>query len=350
MILISFLGDISLNDQYVKYYAEGHNPFSKIENILNNCDYVIGNLESIARGNDGENLLKTPRLATNTAALNYLINLHVNVVTLANNHVYDHLEDGFNKTILFLEQNNIKYLGASSDKTKASLPLIISENQHKIGLLNYVAKDTNPSIPPGARVYVNYYNLEKIIQDIKELKKKVDSVVILLHWGGQVEGGIFPDYDQPKIARRIIDAGADLIIGHHSHTFQSYEVYKSKYVFYSLGNFCMADILSDGKMKYVGHKKYCESAVVKISFSGKRYDVSVIPIKNTGSELILNKRFNYKLKSRRMMRIIFENRIISSIYKLKLKNINKVLNFMFYDKRSISEKYKTVINKLYIMR
>ena len=127
-------------------------------------------------------------------------------------------------------------------------PLIISENGVTIGLLNYVTQDTNPNLPENAGICLNMFDEHKAEQDILSLKPKVDHVVVLLHWGGRVEGGMFPDFDQPGIARQLIDCGADLIIGHHSHTFQPVEVYKGKHIFYSLGNFCFSDFTFEGKV------------------------------------------------------------------------------------------------------
>jgi len=114
--------------------------------------------------------------------------------------------------------------------------------------------------------------LEKAINDIKLLKHKVDHIVLLLHWGGRVEGGQFPDWDQPQIAHELIDAGADLIIGHHPHTIQPYEIYKGKYIFYSLGNFCFSDYWFNGEL-YPMPKSRMVSLIVEVSFDKYKYSL-----------------------------------------------------------------------------
>ena len=100
---IAFLGDISFNDAYNDLYERGVDPFLKISPTLADCDMVVGNLECLSEGDQGENLLKKPRLKAKTATLNYLKSLNISAVTLAHNHVYDNLEDGFTRTISFLD-------------------------------------------------------------------------------------------------------------------------------------------------------------------------------------------------------------------------------------------------------
>lgn len=243
-IKIAFLGDISLNDKYIDYYRQGLNPFENMQPYLHSHDFIIGNLECMVKGEHGENELKKPRLSTNIETLNYLNMIRLNVATLANNHIYDHLQDGFSNTVNFLETNGIRYLGAGYSIEQAARPVIISKSDCKIGILNYATADTNPSLPPNASIHLNLFSLEKAERDIKELAKFVDWIVILMHWGGRVEGGLFPDFDQPAIGKKMIDFGADAIIGHHSHTIQPFTQYKHKYIFYSLGNFCFSNKLS----------------------------------------------------------------------------------------------------------
>lgn len=239
---VVFLGDISLNDDYIDLCKENVNPFKSVDSYLSEGDFVVGNLECMVIGNQGVNELKRPRLGTTLETLNYLKQIKLNVACLAQNHVYDHLLDGYKKTVGFLKDSQIRYMGAGLSTEEAQKNIILEKNDIKVGLLNYVTLDTNPQLPGNANVHLNVFDLQKAKNEIAELKNNVSFVVVLLHWGGRVEGGLVPDWDQPKIARQLIDAGADLIVGHHTHTYQSYHVYKGKYVYYSLGNFCFSDI------------------------------------------------------------------------------------------------------------
>jgi poly-gamma-glutamate synthesis protein (capsule biosynthesis protein) len=237
---IIFLGDISLNDKYKELYQKGEKPFDGVKDILFNSEFVVGNLECMSKGEKGENLLKKPRLKTNTETLNYLKDINLGLALLAHNHVYDNLEDGFLKTIQFLDANDIAHIGAGLSPEEAEKPFIKDFNGIKICILNYVTHDTNPNLPKDATVYPNWFEETKVITDIKKYKETCDKVILCLHWGGRCEGGKLPDWNQPFIARRLIDAGADLIVGNHSHTIQPFEEYKGKMIYYSLGNFCFS--------------------------------------------------------------------------------------------------------------
>lgn len=335
MPIITFLGDISFNGNYIDLYNKGINPFQNVRKILENSDLIIANLECLAEGNSGENLLKSPRLKTTLNTLQYLKDLNVNIVTLAHNHVYDNLLDGFEKTINYLKKNNIKYLGAGKTIDEAEAPLILDIKNKKLCFLNFVASDTNPNLPPDSVVKLNFLEREKVLGFIKENKNKVNHIILLLHWGGKVEGGYYPDFDQLSLAREFISAGADLIIGHHSHTLQPYENINGKYVFYSLGNFCFSHISCDGRIKELDWKARAESIILEVNFSLENYSCNLIPIKNKNHIITVDKSL-FKLYNRRLQffNIFRSVRIIWQLYFLKYRFIDPVCFYFFGNNRS----------------
>ncbi|MBU1097089.1 MAG: CapA family protein [Bacteroidetes bacterium] len=339
---ISFLGDISLNDDYVEYYKNGVNPFLNLQTILKSDDYVVGNLECLTKGEKGENLLKKPRLTTTVETLNYLKLLNVNIVSLAHNHVYDHLEDGFVKTTEFLHSNSIRYLGAGPTMKEAKKPIILSGDEFKIGFLNFVTNDTHPNLPENAPIILNYFAEDSVTKEIKELKDSVDHIVLLLHWGGRVEGGMFPDYDQPQLARRLIDAGADLIIGHHSHTFHPYELYKGKYIFYSLGNFCFSDFIFDGRKHHMPPSRMV-TGIVSITFSKNNYSVETNFFLNQKTQYLFLPDYNKKLKIRNnLFRNVLKFHSFWRIYYVYKKYFMPVKNFISRNDLDLFEKLKRI--------
>ena len=338
---ISFLGDISLNDRYNKLYKEGVKPFAEVVKILSKSDLVIGNLECLAEGSFGENLLKKPRLKTNLKTLNYLKDINLGLALLAHNHVYDNLEDGFKKTVSFLDNNNIAHIGAGLTSQEAEKPFIKKIDGVNICILNYVTHDTNPRLPDDATVYLNWFKEKKVIADIKKFRRTCDKVILCLHWGGNCEGGYYPDWEQPFIARRLIDAGADLIMGGHSHTLQPYEIYDGKYIFYSLGNFCFSDIHSDGKIDEVKCIKETESIIANISFLKSSCNVNLIPIENKKLFIKINLSILNKLnKCRNKFKIINNVKTIWNLYYIKYKYFDPVIfyfwgnNHKFFNKLS----------------
>ncbi len=286
LISVFFLGDISLNDNYIELYKRGEKPFEKISDILNNSDLVVGNLECFSDSQEGENLLKKPRLKTKLETLNYLKDINLGLACLANNHFYDNLEEGFKKTIEFLSYNNINYIGASINGSEGQ-PFIFEKNGISIAILNYVSQDTNPNLPYDAKVRPNWFYLKKVEEDITKLKDKVDYIIVYPHWGGRMEDAKLPDRELIPIAHKIIDAGADIIIGHHTHTIQPYEIYKGRYIFYNIGNFCSSDLIIDDKISYLDRKRNLKGLIILVQFSNNSINIKPMNIINKNNKIII---------------------------------------------------------------
>ena len=282
---IIFMGDIALNDDYNNFYISGRVPFAEVRPILSDADFVVGNLECFARGSKGTNPLRECALGAEPETLNYLSDLNLGLVGLANNHAYDNLDDGFSSTISILDAFGVKHIGASQSGNE-SQSFILDKSGIRVGILNYVAKDTHPRPYPGASILLNWFDNSKAANDIAQLKKDVDIVIVFPHWGGKMEGSMFPDKDLISTARNLIDAGADLIVGHHSHTLQPYEIYRGKYIYYSLGNFCFSDVYKKGQISQADYKRTRSSALLRVVINEDGYKVDCIGIRNTG-ELIV---------------------------------------------------------------
>lgn len=284
-IKLTFLGDISLNDAYRDLVSTGAEPFKNVTGTLNGSDLVVGNLECLLEG-DGENTLKSPRLKTDKKTLKQIKELNLGLVSLAHNHVYDNLESGFEKTTNWLDKHEIEHTGGTLDKEKRYEPKYIKVKGLKIAFLNFVTEDTNPKMPKGAKVYPNIFSEDVVLKKIKEARTKADFVVLLLHWGGKVDYGYYPHHEQIRQAKSFVKAGADLIIGHHSHTFQVNSWVGGKLVFYSLGNFCFADIVTGKKVNPIRNSGKKGGMVnITIDAATKKYKAEILPILN--EELII---------------------------------------------------------------
>jgi poly-gamma-glutamate capsule biosynthesis protein CapA/YwtB (metallophosphatase superfamily) len=234
---IAFLGDISLNGGYKEIALQGRNPFNAIEHLLNKADFVVGNLEAVCGHKEGKHHPKQTRLSIAPESLSLLKYLNLNLVTLANNHIFDNLDDGLMTALKYLDKNGIDYTGASL-QSKSHLPYVLEKNGIKIAFLNYVHSSTHPGIDESHPVTVNHYNCDEIKSTIRQFKASCDLVVLILHWG--MSNSRFPEPWQRKDARKFVNAGADLIVGHHSHVLQGYEKIGNTMVFYNLGNFAFA--------------------------------------------------------------------------------------------------------------
>jgi len=329
MIRISFLGDISFNNGYNNLYKQKLYPFRNTSEVLKKSAFVIGNLECLSSGNDGDNYLKKPRLQTESATLNLLKTIPVNAVTLANNHIYDNLEDGYKKTLQILKANQIEHFGAGSSREKAEKPLYKTIKGIRFVFLNYVTTDTNINLPANANILPNIFEINKTKKYITYVKKMADFVILLLHCGGAVENGYYPDWEQPRIAREMIDVGADLIIGHHSHTIQPYEKYNGKYIFYSLGNFCFDDIIFENDFYSRLSKRHKKSIIVHACFNKDEYSIQVIPIYNNNLSIIpLKYMVNLHLRNL-IFHIIKRIKLLWKLYFIKLQYFDPIINYLF---------------------
>ncbi|HUU41247.1 MAG TPA: CapA family protein, partial [Desulfatiglandales bacterium] len=234
--LLQFLGDISLNGSFCDPSCQRvlTRDVNELAGRLGRCHLRIGNWESPLWGDGGVNVMKQPRLFTTEDAAKSILSLGLDVALLANNHIYDCLEKGFENTLQFLDSNGIHYLGAGINKTKASEPLVLTQNGWRFGLLNYVGLETNPSIPAGAGVFLNIIKEERLLAEVASLATQVDIVVLNLHWGMELVK--YPSLEQRRLARRAIEAGARIVACHHSHCLQGHESWRDGHIFYSLGN------------------------------------------------------------------------------------------------------------------
>ena len=191
--------------------------FENVANIFFNDDLTVVNLEGplttgTARADKEFAFKGSPEY------VNILKEGGIDAVNLVNNHINDYGERGIKDTLTALGGAGIGYFGAGSG-------YIAEIKGIKIGLLGY-------------KGWVSGSEIKKIIAgDINSLKKKGANIVITnFHWGD--ERANYPNLIQKDLGRYAIDAGADLVIGHHPHVLQGIEKYKGKYIVYSLANFC----------------------------------------------------------------------------------------------------------------
>ena len=174
------------------------------------------------------------------STVSYLGELGVDIVSLANNHAYDHGEEAFLDTLQTLKDAGIHYVGAGVNAEEAERPVYYIINDMKIAFVSATqiernetpdTKEATESTPGVFRCW----NGEKLIQTVKETKENSDFVIVYVHWG--TENQAETDWAQENQARELVEAGADLIVGDHPHCLQRIEIIKGVPVFYSLGNF-----------------------------------------------------------------------------------------------------------------
>lgn len=162
-------------------------------------------------------------------------------VCLANNHIMDYGALAFEDTLNTLSSMSIPFFGAGSEKDNFHNPAVVRVAGQRVALMGYVCHSTHPIYAGNGKFGVCPIELDRIHRDIQQARAKgATRVVVSLHWGG--EELMLPKPGDVELARNIIDAGADVIVGHHAHVPQPVETVKGKPVAYGLGNFVMPDL------------------------------------------------------------------------------------------------------------
>ena len=271
---ITLLGDIAFTGILSTESRKNHQRFEHIGPILHKSEMVFANLEVPLKVDESRNEYKSfihyslPKPTKNLLEL-----LNIGCVSLANNHIYDCKMPGLKATIDLLDEIGIHHTGAGWLQAHVQ-PAIINKGEKKIAFLAYVDQNTNPKTEAFPELLINYFNPENVVRDIQNIKDKVDNVIVSIHWG--VDYSSFYTNDQQQFARKILQAGADIIMGHHSHTLQSFEIIDNKLVFYSLGQLCFGDIEWDNELRAL-KKKTKSGMIVEITLTNDCCDYKLIP-------------------------------------------------------------------------
>lgn len=165
------------------------------------------------------------------------------VVSLANNHVWDLGEEGLRNTMRLLDKHGIKYCGAGLTAEEASKPAVIEKDGLKIAILAYCMFGNKylgyVELAGDNKAGVNPLVIEKVVEDIRKAKQRYDKVVVMPHWGREYLFEPLPECI--TMAKKMIHAGADAVLGSHPHQIQPLVDYKRKPICFSMGNFLFPD-------------------------------------------------------------------------------------------------------------
>lgn len=229
-----FGGDCLLANHYVTAAGENiHWAFEGFEE-LRRPDIAMVNLECPVTLR-GKKVRKPFNFRMHPRFIAVLKEAGIDIVNIANNHIFDYGRVGLFDTIAYLDSAGMMCVGAGRNNAEAHRPVIIEASGKRIGFLGYYRGGEAPAAT-GNRPGVAQRKIALIRTDIRGLKERdsVDYVVVNLHWGNEKSAA--PQRWQIELAHDIIDAGADAIIGHHPHWLQGIERYKTGVIAYSLGN------------------------------------------------------------------------------------------------------------------
>jgi poly-gamma-glutamate capsule biosynthesis protein CapA/YwtB (metallophosphatase superfamily) len=257
----------------------GADHFDRVTNALRAADITFGQLE-VPLSNRGERQLFAglggPRwdgpLMDPAAGATVLADAGFDVMSFAGNHTMDRSEESLFDTLEATAGVGVRLVGAGRTGVEARRPVVIDRAGTRVGFLAYCSVlppgyaagpsksgvaplrartwyeqvDWQPGTRPRIHTATDPDDLSAMIADVTRLRSEVDVLVVSVHWGVHFEPATIADY-QREIGHAAVDAGADLVIGHHAHIVKGVETYRGKAIIYSLNNFVLRPRGDDGE-------------------------------------------------------------------------------------------------------
>lgn len=252
-IRFSAVGDITLGDHpmcvgfgaYSRFRNEAPAfPFQHVSGILAESELNFGNLECAFsehgfRRSDyhSVNMRGEPRLVTG------LIDAGFHVLNIANNHSMQYGNQAIMDTAALLDRNGLAHCGLNEGNHLVGRPTVVERNGLRVAFLGYSLRprqyfEHEPLYAEGTR--------EGMLDDVRKARAQADIVVVSVHWGDEFIQK--PSPEEIDLAHAVIDAGAQLIVGHHPHVLRGIERYGNGCIVYSLGNF-VCDMVWDETLR-----------------------------------------------------------------------------------------------------
>ena len=238
-VTLVFAGDTVLDDAPGALIARGGDPFTHFAAVFAAADIRMVNLECVvatggSAGNKNFTFRAHPRVLP-------VLKTHFDAVALANNHSGDFGREAFAEMLGLLKQAGLGKLGGGRNLSEAHAPWVVERQGLRIAFLSY-----NEFMPrsfeadhdaPG----VAWSEDEQVVDDIRKARQvhRADLVIPIMHWGWENE--LVANARQRQLARLMVEAGADAVIGGHPHVTQDIEHIHGKPVIYSVGNFVMKE-------------------------------------------------------------------------------------------------------------
>lgn len=240
-ITIGLCGDVMIGrslDEIISQKGYKY-PWGNALSLFEKIDLNIINLETTLTKSD-KKTSKVFNFKAQPDKIQTLSEACITLVNIANNHILDYSTEGLIETIMMLKKVGIKYVGAGMNEQEAAEMAVVNKKGMQIGVLGFT--DNEPDWIAGQKnAGTNYIDVEntddrkKCLENIILSKKKVDFLIISIHWGYNMIEEPPPHFID--FAHEMIDSGADIIHGHSAHIFQGIEIYKNKLILYDTGDF-----------------------------------------------------------------------------------------------------------------
>ncbi|MBM7703091.1 CapA family protein [Metabacillus iocasae] len=240
-LTLTMVGDIMMG-RHIKEITDRYGEdfvFRNVKGFFEKSDYVSGNYEHpviMGQEESYEKLEKNIHLSSTEQDLQTVKDAGFDVLSLANNHTMDFGSKGIEDTMQAFKQNKVEYVGAGNNIDEAKEAISYKE----VDGVRIATVGFNDTLVPGMKADENRPGVlsadpDLIFEVIQKAKENADLIVVNAHWGQEYD--VEPSPRQEGLAKAMVDAGADVIVGHHPHVVQSFDVYNGAVIFYSLGNF-----------------------------------------------------------------------------------------------------------------
>lgn len=335
---IALLGDIAFFGRFSLENNEHlHQYFEEVAQKLRSYDLVIGNLETpFAEPHHRTFGYKSAYIKSSPVNVELLKYLNIDVVNLANNHIYDYGQKSYQFTKLILKEHGIKYFGIENQE------LLVETNDNTIALNGYCCYSTNPlGIDSKNREGINALSFPALTKKITHNSSQGYFNIFSVHCGQEHVN--YPNYDHIELARELAKIGPYVFYGHHPHVLQGIEKMNESLLAYSLGNFCFDDVYTskskDPLIKQSQNNK--ESVILELTVEkNKLVGHNIVPITigenslQIGDEEILDKMDEYSamLKTEKESYIHNRNSLLGRYLasRKKLRNLNWYLQRLNY--------------------
>jgi poly-gamma-glutamate synthesis protein (capsule biosynthesis protein) len=289
---ILFTGDVEISTYVQSAYDAGgigSVASEEIQSLMNDATFTMINNEFCysERGQQAPDKQFTFRV--NPSYVSILNELGVDIAGLANNHVLDYGHDALADTFTTLTNAGIDFTGAGNSLEEASKLIIKTDEMGR----TYGFLAASHVIPTGSWNVLNsqpgefcFYDETDLLKAIEAARPQVDYLFVMVHWGVERTTEL-EDY-QVNDGHKMIDAGADAVIGMHSHCLQPIEMYNGKPIFYSLGNFIFnqtipsggggaveVNVNQDNEISYIIHTIQATNTKTSIDAAGRDYIESI---------------------------------------------------------------------------
>ena len=281
-VSLVFAGDSVLDADAGELIAQGGDPFASFASYFADADIRITNLECVVatQGSAGDKMFTFrahPRVIP-------VLQRHFDAVTLANNHSGDFGPEAFAEMLNLLQNAGLAQVGGGMNLRQAHAPLVFERKGLRIAVLSYNefqprSFEANHNLPGTA-----WSEDERVVADIRAARRvhRADLVIPIMHWGWENEP--VANARQRQLARRMVQAGADAVIGGHPHVTQDIEHYRGKPIVYSVGNFIMKETdNANQRIGWVLRLDLDRRGVTALSTRVARIDMAGIPTLDTAA-------------------------------------------------------------------